>query len=162
MAAGVEARPPLLDHELLELAATIPSRFKVRGGETKWIFKQTCLKLLRARHRDRKKHGFDVPVGAWLSGPLQNRFRDTVLNPNGAGRHDDRPERSGPAVRAARSRRRRAGSGAVVAAHSGRLGRTLPQPALTAEHTLLQLTGKNPPDRTPASRREEHARRQAK
>jgi asparagine synthase (glutamine-hydrolysing) len=84
MAAGVEARPPLLDHELLELAATIPSRFKVRGGETKWIFKQACRKTLPHDVIYRKKQGFDVPVGAWLRGPLRNRFQDTVLNPNGA------------------------------------------------------------------------------
>jgi asparagine synthase (glutamine-hydrolysing) len=84
MAAGVEARPPLLDHELLELAATIPSRFKVRGGETKWIFKQVCQKLLPREIVYRKKHGFDVPVGTWLRGPLRNRFHDTVLTPNGA------------------------------------------------------------------------------
>src|SRR5439155_18830628 len=40
MAFGLEVRPPLLDHELLELAARIPSRWKVHGGETKWVFKQ--------------------------------------------------------------------------------------------------------------------------
>jgi asparagine synthase (glutamine-hydrolysing) len=84
MAAGVEARPPLLDHELMELAATVPSRFKVRNGETKWVFKQACLKMLPRDIVYRKKHGFDVPVGAWLRGPLRNRFRDTVLAPNGS------------------------------------------------------------------------------
>jgi asparagine synthase (glutamine-hydrolysing) len=84
MAAGLEARPPLLDHELLELAARIPSRFKVRGGETKWLFKQMCLKSLPRDLVYRKKQGFDVPVGAWLRGPLKARFIDTVLAPNGA------------------------------------------------------------------------------
>lgn len=84
MAAGLEARPPLLDHELLELAARIPSRFKVRGGETKWLLKQVCLKTLPRDLVYRKKQGFDVPVGAWLRGPLKNRFVDTVLSPNGA------------------------------------------------------------------------------
>jgi asparagine synthase (glutamine-hydrolysing) len=83
MAAGLEARPPMLDHELLELAAKIPSRFKVRNGETKWLFKQMCLKTLPPDLVFRKKQGFDVPVGAWLRGPLRNRFVDTVLAPNG-------------------------------------------------------------------------------
>jgi asparagine synthase (glutamine-hydrolysing) len=93
MAAGLEARPPLLDHELLELAARIPSRFKVRGGETKWLFKQVCLKSLPREIVYRKKHGFDVPVSAWLRGPLRNRFVDTVLAPNGAiGSMIDRSE----------------------------------------------------------------------
>ena len=40
MAHGLEARPPLLDHELLELAARIPSRFKIQEGQTKWLFKE--------------------------------------------------------------------------------------------------------------------------
>jgi asparagine synthase (glutamine-hydrolysing) len=84
MAAGLEARPPLLDHELLELAARIPSRFKVRNSETKWLFKQVCLKSLPRDVVYRKKHGFDVPIGAWLRGPLRNRFQDTVLASNGA------------------------------------------------------------------------------
>jgi asparagine synthase (glutamine-hydrolysing) len=84
MAAGIEARPPLLDHELLEMAASIPSRFKVHGRETKWIFKQACLKMLPRDIVYRKKQGFDVPVGEWLRGPLSGRFQDTVLNPNGA------------------------------------------------------------------------------
>jgi len=84
MAAGLEARPPMLDHELLELAARVPSRFKVRRGETKWLFKKICLKSLPHDLVYRKKHGFDVPVSAWLRGPLKNRFVDTVLSPNGA------------------------------------------------------------------------------
>jgi asparagine synthase (glutamine-hydrolysing) len=84
MAAGVEARPPLLDHELLELAARVPSRFKVRNGETKWIFKQVARRSLSSDVIDRPKHGFEVPVGEWLKGPLRDRFTDIVLAPNGA------------------------------------------------------------------------------
>src|SRR5262249_59722532 len=48
MAHGLELRPPLLDHELLELAARIPSRWKVHRGETKWIFKQAIRDRLPA------------------------------------------------------------------------------------------------------------------
>jgi len=40
MAHGLEARPPLLDHELLELAGRIPSEYKFREKKTKWIFKK--------------------------------------------------------------------------------------------------------------------------
>ena len=86
MAAGLEARPPLLDHELLELAARIPSRFKVRDGQTKWVFKQACRADLSADVLDRPKHGFDVPIADWLRGPLRERFLDTVLAPDGAAR----------------------------------------------------------------------------
>jgi len=83
MACGLEVRPPLLDHELLELAARVPSPYKVRGDETKWIFKRACEDLLPVALRTRPKQGFEIPVDAWLRGPLQPIFRETVLRKNG-------------------------------------------------------------------------------
>lgn len=82
MAAGLEARPPLLDHELLELAARIPSRHKVQNGQTKSVFKKVCLNYLPHELVYREKHGFDVPTDRWLRGPLRERFHDCVLNPS--------------------------------------------------------------------------------
>ncbi|WP_425616575.1 asparagine synthase (glutamine-hydrolyzing) [Anatilimnocola sp. NA78] len=82
MAYGLEVRPPLLDHELFELASRIPSRFKVRQGETKWIFKQACGDLLPQGLLNRPKQGFDIPLDAWFRGPLKELFCDTVLQPN--------------------------------------------------------------------------------
>jgi asparagine synthase (glutamine-hydrolysing) len=84
MAHGLEVRPPLLDHELLELAARIPSRLKVHNGETKWIFKQACRRRLPACLIDRPKHGFELPIDAWLGGPLKGMFEDAVLSPQAA------------------------------------------------------------------------------
>jgi asparagine synthase (glutamine-hydrolysing) len=81
MANGLEVRPPLLDHELLELAARIPSRWKVRGGQTKWAFQQAQQGRLPAAVLNRPKQGFEVPVDAWLRGPLAGLFEDTVLAP---------------------------------------------------------------------------------
>ncbi len=81
MACGVEVRPPLLDHELLELAARIPARWKVRGGETKWVLKETCRRHLPGAVLHRPKHGFEMPVDAWLRGPLRERVEAAVLNP---------------------------------------------------------------------------------
>ena len=81
MAHGLEVRPPLLDHELLELAARIPSEWKVRKGETKWIFKQVCRKELPAGVIDRPKHGFEMPIDSWLRGPLGEMFEAAVLCP---------------------------------------------------------------------------------
>ena len=83
MAHGIEARPPLLDHELLELAARIPSTFKVRHGETKWLFKQVAGDLLPPEVVRRPKQGFDVPLDAWFRGPLRPMFEDAVLAPQG-------------------------------------------------------------------------------
>lgn len=83
MAYGLEVRPPLLDHELLEMSARIPSRYKIRNGETKWILKQACDDLLPQGLRKRPKQGFEIPVDSWLRGPLQEMFRESVLNPSG-------------------------------------------------------------------------------
>jgi len=80
MAYGLEVRPPLLDHELLELAARIPSRHKIRGGQTKWILKQACRDLLPDGQLSRPKQGFEIPVDAWLRGSLGPMFRDVALD----------------------------------------------------------------------------------
>jgi asparagine synthase (glutamine-hydrolysing) len=81
MAHGLEVRPPLVDHELLEMAATIPSRLKVRGGETKWIMKDSFADRLPRDAVWRAKHGFEIPVDAWLRGPLRDMFQSSVLAP---------------------------------------------------------------------------------
>jgi asparagine synthase (glutamine-hydrolysing) len=81
MAHGLEVRPPLLDHELLELAARIPSRWKVHGGETKWIFKQAYQSRLPPAVVWRRKQGFEMPIDGWLAGPLREIFEDAVLQP---------------------------------------------------------------------------------
>jgi asparagine synthase (glutamine-hydrolysing) len=73
MANGLEVRPPLLDHELFELTARIPSRWKVRRGETKWIFKQSVGPQLLPSVLERPKHGFEVPLD----------HEATVLDPRG-------------------------------------------------------------------------------
>lgn len=81
MAVGLEVRPPLLDHELMELAGRIPSDYKVRRGETKWIFKRACGDLLPAEVLGQPKRGFEIPVDAWLRGPLREQFESVVLAP---------------------------------------------------------------------------------
>ncbi len=82
MAHGLEVRPPLLDHELLELAASIPSRWKVREGQTKWIFKQAYRSRLPGDVVKRPKQGFEIPIDAWLRGPLRPIFESAVLDPH--------------------------------------------------------------------------------
>ena len=81
MAHGLEARPPLVDHELLELAARIPSHWKVHGGQTKWILKQAAKQVLPNSIRDRRKQGFEIPIDDWLRGPLRPMFEAAVLDP---------------------------------------------------------------------------------
>lgn len=79
MACGLEVRPPLLDHELLEMAARIPATWKVHRGETKWIFKRAVEPMLPADTIWRKKQGFEIPVNGWLRGPLREMFEAQVL-----------------------------------------------------------------------------------
>ncbi len=84
MSVGLEVRPPLVDHEFLELAARAPSSLKIRGGETKWLFKQICDGWLPPEIVRRPKQGFDLPVDEWLRGPLREQFHEAVLNPRSA------------------------------------------------------------------------------
>jgi asparagine synthase (glutamine-hydrolysing) len=81
MAHGLEVRPPLLDHELLELAAKMPSEWKVRNGETKWVLKQAYRPVLPPAILDRPKQGFEMPIDAWLRGPLREMVETAVLEP---------------------------------------------------------------------------------
>jgi asparagine synthase (glutamine-hydrolysing) len=80
MAHSLEARPPLLDHRLVEFAATIPSRFRLRDGTTKYLFKQAMRGVLPDQIIDRQKHGFAVPLAHWFRGELAGFARDVLLS----------------------------------------------------------------------------------
>jgi len=79
MAHSLEAREPLLDHRLVEFAATIPPGMMLRGGTTKWIFKEAMRGILPDDIIDRRKHGFAVPLGRWFRGKLGGFVRDLLL-----------------------------------------------------------------------------------
>ena len=70
MAVSLECRVPLLDHALVELAASMPTAIKVKDGRLKHIMKAALGELLPADILDRKKRGFGTPMGAWLKGDL--------------------------------------------------------------------------------------------
>ena len=80
MANSVELRVPLLDHHLLEFAASLPPAYKVSGGETKRVLKAAFARELPDAILSRKKAGFPVPYGNWLRGPLADRVRDVLLS----------------------------------------------------------------------------------
>jgi asparagine synthase (glutamine-hydrolysing) len=71
MAATLEVRVPLLNHELVELAARMPPRLKLRGLRRKYILKRAAESLLPREVVWRRKAGFGAPVRAWLRGPLR-------------------------------------------------------------------------------------------
>lgn len=79
MANSLEARAPLLDHELVEFAARLPSDRKVAGSTTKVLLRAIAKRLLPAEHVDRPKMGFTLPVGEWFRGSLGDLYSDLVL-----------------------------------------------------------------------------------
>jgi asparagine synthase (glutamine-hydrolysing) len=70
MATSLECRVPLLDHELVELAARIPASIKVAGGELKSLMKKALADVLPREVLYRPKRGFGAPMGAWLKREL--------------------------------------------------------------------------------------------
>ncbi|ABD68420.1 Asparagine synthase, glutamine-hydrolyzing [Rhodoferax ferrireducens T118] len=79
MAHSLEVREPLMDHELVEWLATLPSSQKIRGQEGKYIFKKSMESYLPQDVLYRPKMGFAVPLARWFRGPLKQRVRDAVL-----------------------------------------------------------------------------------
>jgi asparagine synthase (glutamine-hydrolysing) len=80
MAHSIEARPPLLDHRLVEFAARIPPGLRYRNGTTKYIFKQALRGTLPDAIVDRRKQGFAVPLNRWFRGSLSGYARDVLLS----------------------------------------------------------------------------------
>jgi asparagine synthase (glutamine-hydrolysing) len=83
MAWGLEARVPFLDRRLVEWAFRLPGRHKVRG-QGKRILRRALARSFPGAAA-RPKHGFDVPLGPWLRGPLRPLVLDT-LAPEGVRR----------------------------------------------------------------------------
>jgi asparagine synthase (glutamine-hydrolysing) len=72
MAIALEARVPLLDHRVIELAWQLPHSLKIRNGVTKWISRQVLYRHVPRQLIERPKMGFGVPLGDWLRGPLRD------------------------------------------------------------------------------------------
>ena len=70
MSIGLEAREPLLDHRLVEFAATLPANLRLRGGEGKWLMKKAMEGHVPDDILYRPKMGFVSPISAWFRGPL--------------------------------------------------------------------------------------------
>ena len=70
MAVGLEAREPLLDHRLIEFAASLPEAMRVRGRQGKWLMKRTMRRYLPDDILYRPKQGFVTPIAEWFRGPL--------------------------------------------------------------------------------------------
>jgi asparagine synthase (glutamine-hydrolysing) len=96
MAYSLEARVPLLDHRVVELAARLPMEYKVRGGETKYLLRKILYRHVPKELIDRPKMGFGIPVNRWLRNelrPLLDEYlngervrREGFLRPEGVSR----------------------------------------------------------------------------
>lgn len=80
MSNSLETRSPLLDHNMIELGCKIPFGLKVKGGESKYIFKKALEKIVPKENLYRPKMGFTISLEDWFKGDLNNYFNKTVLN----------------------------------------------------------------------------------
>ena len=85
MAASIESRVPFLDDEIIEYAAALPSRFKLRGWRTKAVLRDAVRDVIPPEILTRRKMGFPVPIGAWLRGRFRPIVEEFVLS--GRARH---------------------------------------------------------------------------
>jgi asparagine synthase (glutamine-hydrolysing) len=86
MAASIEARVPYLDHELVEFAAAIPSRLKLKGFVSKYVLKKATSGILPESVIKRKKHGFNLPLDRWFRNELGDFVSEILFDPISMGR----------------------------------------------------------------------------
>ncbi len=86
MAYSLEGRSPLLDHELMELAASLPAELKVARGQGKRILRSALRGWIPDAILDAPKRGFELPVARWLRGELRDYARAVLLDPGSTAR----------------------------------------------------------------------------
>ncbi len=92
MANSLEVRSPLLDHRILEFAATLPSEMKYRRGTSKYLLKRHAERRAPASVIHRPKMGFSIPLSDWLRGELRGTAADLLLSERALERGYFRPE----------------------------------------------------------------------
>jgi asparagine synthase (glutamine-hydrolysing) len=80
MANSIELRVPLLDHKLLEFAASLPGSYKVRRLSKKYILKKALKDRVPKEILNRKKAGFPVPYNSWLRNELKDWIHALLLD----------------------------------------------------------------------------------
>jgi len=77
---SLEVRVPFLDHPLVELVASMPSRLKVGVRQQKVLLRRLAYRWLPRQMIEHRKQGFEAPMAAWLRGPLRPMVEDLLLN----------------------------------------------------------------------------------
>ncbi len=78
MANSIEARSPFLNHEMVQLALSIPGKYKVKNGVNKYILKKSLERLLPNDILYRKKMGFNLPIREWATETIYNYVKDNI------------------------------------------------------------------------------------
>jgi asparagine synthase (glutamine-hydrolysing) len=81
MSVSLEGRIPLLDRDIVEFAASLPTEVKLRDGVSKWPLRSVLGRYLPADLFDRPKSGFGLPIETWLQGPLKEWAADRLFSP---------------------------------------------------------------------------------
>lgn len=92
MACSLEARSPFLDHHVMEWAAGLPGRLKVRSRTTKFLLKQAMMPWLPGDLVTRRKQGFGIPLASWLRTELRDLSWDVLTDSTARSRGLFRPE----------------------------------------------------------------------
>jgi asparagine synthase (glutamine-hydrolysing) len=93
MTVSLEARSPFLDHVLMEFAASLPEKMKLRRMTTKYLLKKVLKDIVPGENLTRRKMGFGVPIGYWFRGSMQSFLRETLLSEKSLARGFFKPER---------------------------------------------------------------------
>ena len=82
--AGIRVCYPLLDHNVVDFAATIPASLKVKGSQLRYVFKKALCNFLPSEVIKKKKHGFGLPIGVWIRTKknISSYIRETLLHPH--------------------------------------------------------------------------------
>tara|TARA_B110000879_G_scaffold189025_1_gene252153 strand:- start:35 stop:724 length:690 start_codon:yes stop_codon:yes gene_type:complete len=82
MAHSIEARSPFLNHEMVQLALSIPGDYKIKNGVNKYILKKSLERILPNEILYRKKMGFNLPIREWAKETIYNEVKDNIVQFN--------------------------------------------------------------------------------